>query len=67
MPCRLIRVPAEMNAAALLDWLRRRKNPGNDITARVQAILDEVRAKGDTAVRNYTRTSTPRTFRPNFA
>jgi histidinol dehydrogenase len=56
MPCRLIRVPAEMNAAALLDWLRRRKNPGNDITARVQAILDEVRAKGDTAVRNYTRT-----------
>jgi len=55
MPCRLIRVPAEMDAAALLRWLGRRKDPGNDITARVQAILNEVRAHGDAAVRAYTR------------
>jgi histidinol dehydrogenase len=44
-----------MDAASLLDWLKRRKDPGNDISSRVQAILDAVRTRGDAAVRAYTR------------
>ncbi|GAB6124989.1 histidinol dehydrogenase [Humidesulfovibrio idahonensis] len=55
MPCRIIRVPAEMDAAGLLAWLGGRKNPGNDITTTVRAILAAVKKDGDKALRAYTR------------
>lgn len=55
MPCRILRVPAEMDVDALLSWLSGRKNPGNDVTTRVRDILADVRKRGDTALRDYTR------------
>jgi histidinol dehydrogenase len=55
MPCRILRVPAEMDVDALLSWLSGRKNPGNDVTARVRDILADVQQRGDTALRDYTR------------
>jgi len=55
MSCRIIRVPAEMNATGLLTWLGGRKDPGNDITSTVRAILAAVKKDGDKALRAYTR------------
>ncbi|HWR03951.1 MAG TPA: histidinol dehydrogenase [Humidesulfovibrio sp.] len=55
MPCRIVRVPAELNAEALLCWLSGRKDPGNDISATVRAILAAVKKDGDKALRAYTR------------
>jgi histidinol dehydrogenase len=55
MPCRIVRVPAELNAEELLSWLSGRKDPGNDISATVRAILAAVKKDGDKALRAYTR------------
>lgn len=55
MPCRIVRVPAELNAETLLSWLSGRKDPGNDISATVRAILAAVKKDGDKALRAYTR------------
>ncbi len=55
MPCRIVRVPAELNAEGLLSWLSGRKDPGNDISASVRAILAAVKKDGDKALRAYTR------------
>lgn len=54
MPCRIVRVPAELTADALLAWLSGRKDPGNDISATVRAILAAVKKDGDKALRAYT-------------
>jgi histidinol dehydrogenase len=56
MPCRLLRVPAELTADGLLTWLSGRKDPGNDISSSVRAILAAVKKHGDKALRDYTRT-----------
>lgn len=55
MPCRLLRVPAELTADGLLSWLSGRKDPGNDISSSVRAILAAVKKHGDKALRDYTR------------
>ncbi|MDP2848869.1 MAG: histidinol dehydrogenase [Humidesulfovibrio sp.] len=55
MPCRIVRVPAELTAEGLLAWLSGRKDPGNDISATVRAILAAVKKDGDKALRSYTR------------
>jgi len=55
MPCRIVRVPAELDATGLLAWLSGRKDPGNDISATVRTILAAVKKDGDTALRAYTR------------
>lgn len=55
MPCRILRVPDEMDAAGLLGWLSGRRNPGNDITNTVREILAAVKKDGDKALRAYTR------------
>jgi len=55
MPCRLVRVPQEMDTPSLLAWLKERKDPGLDVTGTVRSILDEVRRHGDQALRRYTR------------
>lgn len=55
MPCRIVRVPAELTAEGLLAWLSGRKDPGNDISATVRAILAAVKNDGDKALRSYTR------------
>jgi len=56
MPCRIVRVPAELTADGLLSWLSGRKDPGNDISSSVRAILAAVKKHGDKALRDYTRT-----------
>ncbi|MBI5518539.1 MAG: histidinol dehydrogenase [Desulfovibrio sp.] len=55
MPCRIVRIPAELDADGLLSWLSGRKDPGNDISASVRAILAAVKKDGDKALRAYTR------------
>jgi len=55
MPCRLVRVPAEMDSPSILAWLKERKDPGLDVTGTVRSILDDVRKHGDQALRRYTR------------
>lgn len=55
MPCRIVRVPAELSVDGLLTWLSGRKDPGNDISTSVRAILAAVKKDGDKALRAYTR------------
>jgi len=55
MPCRIAHVPADLDTTALLAWLGGRKNPGNEIAARVRDILAAVKKDGDKALRAYTR------------
>ncbi|MHC1751269.1 histidinol dehydrogenase [Humidesulfovibrio sp.] len=55
MPCRIVRVPAELSVDGLLIWLSGRKDPGNDISTSVRAILAAVKKDGDKALRAYTR------------
>lgn len=55
MPCRIVRVPAELSVDGLLTWLSGRKDPGNDISTSVRAILASVKKDGDKALRAYTR------------
>lgn len=55
MPCRIVRVPAELSVDGLLSWLSGRKDPGNDISTSVRAILAAVKKDGDKALRAYTR------------
>jgi len=55
MPCRIVRVPAELSVDGLLTWLSGRKDPGNDISTSVRAILAAVKKEGDKALRAYTR------------
>ncbi|MBU1229736.1 MAG: histidinol dehydrogenase [Proteobacteria bacterium] len=55
MPCRIVRVPAEMTQPSLLAWLKERKDPGLDISDTVRRILDDVRQHGDKALRRYSR------------
>ena len=55
MPCRIVRVPAEMDSPSILAWLKERKDPGLDVTSTVRTILDDVRRHGDQALRRYTR------------
>jgi histidinol dehydrogenase len=55
MPCRIIRVPQELDPSGILGWLSGRRDPGNDVTGRVRDILAAVKQRGDDAVREYTR------------
>ena len=55
MPCRILRVPAEMDSPGVLAWLKERKDPGLDVSTTVRSILDAVRKEGDQALRRYTR------------
>jgi len=55
MTCRSIRFPQDMDTAHLLAWLGGRKDPGDAVVTRVRAILDDVKKRGDVALRDYTR------------
>ncbi|MDD6181182.1 MAG: histidinol dehydrogenase [Desulfovibrionaceae bacterium] len=53
--CRLLEVQSEKEWPALLEWLQGRANPDNSVEEKVRGILDDVRARGDAALLDYTR------------
>ena len=55
MPCRILTLPSEKEWPQLAEMLKGRENPGDNVDGAVRAILDEVAARGDAALLDYTR------------
>lgn len=55
MPCRILTLPSEKEWPQLAEILKGRENPGNTVDDAVHAILDDVAARGDEALLDYTR------------
>ena len=55
MTCRLLVLQSEKDWPSLAKLLHGRENPGNTVDDAVRAILDDVAARGDAALLDYTR------------
>ncbi|UIJ38178.1 histidinol dehydrogenase [Desulfobaculum bizertense] len=55
MPCRIIACPDASQFDGIQEWLSGREDPGKNVDALVQEIIDTVRERGDEALAEYCR------------
>ncbi len=55
MPCRELKYTTKDDWTAIEQWMEKRKDPDTKVDAIVRDILDNVRARGDEALAEYTR------------
>lgn len=55
MTCRSISLQTAQDWPRVAQWLEERRNPGDNVENAVRAIIDDVRARGDDALLEYTR------------
>ena len=64
MTCRSISLQTAHDWPKAAKWLEERRNPGDNVESAVRAILDDVRARGDEALLEYTRRFDCAAFEP---
>lgn len=66
MTCRSISLQTAQDWPRVAQWLEERRNPGDNVENAVRAIIDDVRARGDDALLEYTRRFDCADFTPPF-